>query len=71
MSGFKQAFKKGAERAGLRTYRQVLVRGVSYGAVLAFLIWAPVRFWARLLIGVAFLLLYGMLASSTRLGRWM
>jgi hypothetical protein len=71
MSDFKRAFKEGSDQAGLKTYRQVLVRGAFHGSVIAFLIWGPFKFWTRMLAGAACLLVYGMIASSTRLGRWM
>jgi hypothetical protein len=71
MSDFKKAFKEGSKRAGLRTYRQVVEHGAFYGGVIAFLVWDPFKLWARLLVGIACLLVYGMIASSTRLGRWM
>jgi hypothetical protein len=71
MMDFKGAFKAGKNRADLKTYRQVVVRGMFYGGAIAFVIWGPFSFWVRLLLGLAGLFVYGVIAASTRLGRWM
>ncbi len=71
MMDFKRAFKEGSKRADLKTYQQVLVRGVFYGVVMAFGIWGPFNFWERLLVGLTGLFAYALIAASTRFGKWM
>ncbi len=71
MMDFKRAFKEGSRRADLKTYQQVLVRGTFYGVVIAFAIWGPFNLWVRLLVGLTGLLVYALIAASTRLGKWM
>jgi hypothetical protein len=71
MIDFKGAFRTGNNRAALKTYWQVVVRGVFYGGAIGFVIWGPFSFWVRLLLGLGGLLVYGVIAASTRLGRWM
>lgn len=59
-------FQTGQERSRFKSRRQAIVRGIFDGFLIAFLIWGPWHWWARLACCLFARFLYGTYASSDR-----
>jgi hypothetical protein len=65
----RRAFLVGQARARVRTSRQAFARWLYVLGVLAFALFGPFRWWIRILLLAAFMLVYGAIASWDRFKR--
>lgn len=71
MNDLQEEMKKGRERAKIGSFHQAITRAVFHGGMIAFVIWGPWYWWMRLPIARSGMLIYGALASSIRLQKYL